>query len=91
MSEATSNLTPKETARELKSQLENHIVTVRHAARLVADCAKDWDQSRVSIEWLVGNLATDAQRMHDIWREWFVADRRARGIPDRMLPEGVLS
>jgi hypothetical protein len=89
MARATSNATANETARELKSQLENQIVTVRHAARLVADCAKDWDQTRVSMEWLASSLAADAQRMHDIWRDWFVADRRARGIPDPMLPEGA--
>jgi len=90
MLQATATPNANETARELKSQLENQIVTVRHAARFVADCTKDWDQSRVSMEWLAANLATDAQRMHDLWRDWFVADRRARGIPDPMMPEGVL-
>jgi hypothetical protein len=80
-----ADTTVTETARELKSQLENQIVTLRHAARVVADCAKDWDHTRVSMEWLAGNLATDAKRLHDIWRDWFVADRRARGIPDPML------
>jgi hypothetical protein len=91
MAKATTTPTANETARELKSALENQIVTVRHAARIVADCAKDWDNTRVSMEWLASSLAADAQRMHDIWRDWFVADRRARGIPDPTLPaEAVL-
>jgi hypothetical protein len=92
MAQATVNATTNETARELKLQLENGICTLRHAARAVSDYAKEGNYTPLSIEWLLTNLAVDAKRLHDTYREWFVADRRARGIPDPMLPaEAVLS
>ncbi|WP_445222177.1 hypothetical protein ACKWRH_21185 [Bradyrhizobium sp. Pa8] len=88
---ATVHITTKqtETARELKDALLEQIVTVRHAARAVADYAKaDCGYTPSSMEWLTSNLSKDAHRLHDIWRDWFVADRRARGIPEPMLPAG---
>jgi hypothetical protein len=41
MAQATDDATTKETARELKAQVENGICTLRHATRAVADYAID--------------------------------------------------
>jgi len=90
MSKAIDETTTKDNARELKAQVENGICTLRHATRAVSDYAKEGNYTPLSIEWLLTNLAVDAKRLHDDYRSWFVADRRARGIPDPALPEGVL-
>ena len=59
-------------------------LAARNPRRL--DYCKESDYTPLSIEWLLGNLAADAHHLHDVYRDWFVADRRARGIPDPMMP-----
>lgn len=84
------NTPATERVRELKELLRNQILTLRHATRAVSDYAKsDCGYTPVSMEWLTQNLATEARRLYDLHHDLFIADRRARGIPDPTLPAGV--
>ncbi|WP_340668848.1 hypothetical protein [Bradyrhizobium ottawaense] len=88
---AETETTAQATARELKFDLESKIVFLRHGARAASDFCKEGNasESPVAVEWLLAKLAADAKDLHDTYRAWFVADRRARGIPDPMLRAGM--